>query len=115
MSDWDYSNTFINGRQRNRSLDVLRRLGEKECYCRGVPTVKRGNYRLKDLKRKPVIASRVSCEIRSVGNKGPLSFGVLKSTWELQKPRSGVVKTTGNYPEEGVLASIGNVQFEISA
>ena len=42
--------------------------------------MRRGNYRLKDLKRKPVIASRVSCEIRSVGNKGPLSSGVLKST-----------------------------------
>ena len=115
MSDRDYFSTLYKCGPRNRFLDVLRRLGEKECYCRGVPTVRRGNYRLKDLKRKPVIASRVSCEIRSVGNKGPLSSGVLKSTWKLQKPRSGVVKTTGNYPEEGVLASIGNVQFEISA
>ena len=80
-----------------------------------MPTVRRGNYRLQALKRKLVIASRVSCEIWSAGNKGSLSSGVLKSAWKLQKPRGGVVKTTGNYPEEGVLASIGNVQFEISA
>ena len=74
--------------------------------------MRRGNYPLKDLKRKPVIASRVSCEIWR--SRRDLSC-VLKSIWKLQNPRSGVVKTIGNYPEEGVLTSIGNVQFEISA
>ena len=91
------------------SLDVLRRLGERECCCHGVPTVKRGNYRLKDLKRKLAVASQVSCETRKM--ICPVHC-TERSVWKLQKTRSGIEDTTGKGGQGAETPRLAGTVFE---